>query len=1271
MPYTIEDFLKDLEGEEQKSLDRERDLGLETDAVSAVPPISFGQSDQFINPTTGRPVDFKKELGVGEQFTESDLRADAMAIGKDYLERTGKTLAILPTALGVAFQKHVVRNAERLMEATVPSFKEKRNAEREEHKKILSKLHAKGVEITEDVIKQTDPTRSWIEKVEDKLMADPDIHPLSKYVARGAGELAFHLIPMGKFIGAFKHILKGTRAYWLAPAFGMATYEGLKTLPEEGITKSLKAGAEGGLFGLFVGGSTLIKQPILQALTGILGFPAMSYTMRAIKEKSIPDPTRPDVLAQLLLDVGLSSYFAKREIARPGQPGYEVDPLTGVKKFNQHKVEVEKTELPEPPEVTAAKPALHRELMEMMAEMEMQAKAKEPAMPEIPGERVYHGQIKKGPIVKPEAMTLAGKQGKPSPEKPPEPPLEPGLAKSKVADWPVIEKSLKKQGKTEAEIAEYKDAFDYKQDSLKAFEARATLRLEKNGIEKTIEELRNKTNFDSTDSALTTIIPDRLLAEGKTKEAVKFVEEIRPKATAAGQAVKAFDLVEKISPTGMVKDLVSIFKEIRGAGKKQPKAYKKLLEKLDVVGLADKYMSEAKRVSGMPRGVKQERAWQSMWERINKDVDRAAGKKGVLKKLSTWQAISQLFSGKTQARNLFGTGLFDLVDMGMQTFIGVPMDAITSVFTKQRTTTIPQLKAWGKGFKKFFKESVKDQIADSDTIWKQLEAEFGSKLVSELKKAGVDLSSRWELILSGRARRAFSGKGLQKLGLWMERILGIGLESTDRGFFGGNLMEAIRNMQKARKSDIVTPEMLQIAVGEALQRTFRDTNLVTKAATTLKTWMNKLTTGSADFGLGDFIIKYPRTPANLFVRGIEYTPIGVMKTMVQLLRANAKGIGEFQAQREAIRGFTRGLGGSALFYGIGAILQSLGVITLREEKLKGVRAKTAVGRRENSINISAVGRIIPHLFSPTPGESIAKLAKERPGDKWSGVAELPPLSIPFLAGARFAEGKAKRKKEGKGINIAESLVSVVESAAQVLREQPFYSGVATFTKGLNLSTKEGLRSSFKRLVSGAPSTFIPTLLRQVRYLSDKVMRDTKDEDLFKEMSNKIKNNIPWLSASLPAKRDVVGKRRAIVDDERIGTHSTVYDFLNIFVNPIITTTEKKGSEGMRFLIRLYEMTGETKHLPRTVQSEELTYKGLKIPIDKKDRLELQKRLGIEVNERLNKLVENKAFMRASPERQIEYVYNLLNRLGRRIRNRYFVEKYRALKGSRQTQPPKQ
>ena len=104
------------------------------------------------------------------------------------------------------------------------------------------------------------------------------------------------------------------------------------------------------------------------------------------------------------------------------------------------------------------------------------------------------------------------------------------------------------------------------------------------------------------------------------------------------------------------------------------------------------------------------------------------------------------------------------------------------------------------------------------------------------------------------------------------------------------------------------------AAQEALRATYQDRNAVS----------NKVVEVARVLGpAGEAILPFKRTPANILVRGMEYSPAGLAKALtadlVQVRRGNMTGA-------EAIDHIASGLTGSALF-AIGAYLFSQGIVT--------------------------------------------------------------------------------------------------------------------------------------------------------------------------------------------------------------------------------------------------------------------------------------------------------------------------------------------------------
>src|SRR5690606_8002377 len=108
-----------------------------------------------------------------------------------------------------------------------------------------------------------------------------------------------------------------------------------------------------------------------------------------------------------------------------------------------------------------------------------------------------------------------------------------------------------------------------------------------------------------------------------------------------------------------------------------------------------------------------------------------------------------------------------------------------------------------------------------------------------------------------------------------------------------------------RKAD---ENMLKIADEYGRYVTFQDNNVISKGLVKLKKGLNL----GKDWGAGDLILKYPKTPGVLLMRALEYSPAGFVRSASILARPFFKkepNTGEVvQALSRAIIG-TMGLSG--------------------------------------------------------------------------------------------------------------------------------------------------------------------------------------------------------------------------------------------------------------------------------------------------------------------------------------------------------------------------
>jgi len=609
-------------------------------------------------------------------------------------------------------------------------------------------------------------------------------------------------------------------------------------------------------------------------------------------------------------------------------------------------------------------------------------------------------------------------------------------------------------------------------------------------------------------------------------------------------------------------------------------------------------------------------------------ADKIPSKLG--KQLSTVQTMSQLLNTKTAIRNIVGNAGFQALEIA-NTPQKILLDKIFSLGTKERTVFLTSPKEGLKSFKKGLGRGYKEA------------------------KKGVDIGfgSQFDLPTSTFKGNNMAGKIMKNL----EKALSYELKVADRAFYtmahDKSLSNQVKSILKKQGKKItkesmdsiaITDEMLLNAHNEGLYSTFQDTNKLSDLFTSLKKAGNKPTGG--DFGLGDILLKYPKTPANLLARGIDYSPVGIIKSIAKMA-TNIKSTGKIN-QRELIDGISRGLTGTAGIL-IAKQLADSGVITTDTYENKKVHdTLKSVGVAPYTINISALKRYVGSMFNK-------ETTKPQSGDTILKYDWFQPLATTMAIGGDLSK-YFKNKGDAKKISSTEFLQGIgigllaTEAGVQTLINQPLLQGISNLFE-------YGTDDTIRRTASDIIPSFMPTALNQVRQLIDNKSRSAStkaDEDpLGISMTlNKIINKVPIASKILPVRKDTIGND---IEMYQGGTNNP----LNVFFNPAFMSKYKKSPE-IDLLINIYEKTGETKQLPRVaLKTYTFTHEGKKqtFKLNNNQQTELQEMLGKYSIEELKKLSKDKEFLNVDYDTQAEHINNLYTSISKYAK-KYMMNKYK-------------
>ena len=137
----------------------------------------------------------------------------------------------------------------------------------------------------------------------------------------------------------------------------------------------------------------------------------------------------------------------------------------------------------------------------------------------------------------------------------------------------------------------------------------------------------------------------------------------------------------------------------------------------------------------------------------------------------------------------------------------------------------------------------------------------------------------------------------------LDRTTSFLLDAGDRPFFEMWFINSLNSQAKLNNVDAPTAEMIEIARNDALTRTWQDNNKFTRFVSGIKKGLNVV--NIRGYGLGDVFIKFVKTPANLTKAVVDFSPVGLVKSLsvdaVKFKNAVETGQATSQMQRDFVK----------------------------------------------------------------------------------------------------------------------------------------------------------------------------------------------------------------------------------------------------------------------------------------------------------------------------------------------------------------------------------
>lgn len=349
------------------------------------------------------------------------------------------------------------------------------------------------------------------------------------------------------------------------------------------------------------------------------------------------------------------------------------------------------------------------------------------------------------------------------------------------------------------------------------------------------------------------------------------------------------------------------------------------------------------------------------------------------------------------------------------------------------------------------------------------------------------------------------------------------LELGDAPFVKKSFTDSLANIAAANKitsADQITADMIAQATQDAMRTTYKDDNKWTKLFSSI----HKLG------GMGEVVMPFTQTPANMVARSLDYSPVGL-----------AKGVKDFYSNggnpAEYIDEMAKGLTGTAGI-ALGIALYKAGVLTGAESD----NANKKAFDKQNGFLPFAI-----HV----PDTNI-----------YYRISDFQPSMMPVITGVAWAQttsGDATAEQAAKG---------AVTAFTNTLADNTNLSNVGDL-----FGNYDGLGGGLWDAVLGLPQSMVPSLANATAKSTDTTVRNPYDAtDPIQSQKNQIMAKIPGLSQELPAAYDAWG-------NEKRRDNAAFEQFLDpaAFTNQTISRRDAE-------IQRLYDATGDNGVYPPSIKN---------------------------------------------------------------------------------------
>lgn len=671
--------------------------------------------------------------------------------------------------------------------------------------------------------------------------------------------------------------------------------------------------------------------------------------------------------------------------------------------------------------------------------------------------------------------------------------------------------------------------FDHIRYTDDAARQRAEDKINQVGWDRALAEFENEVAAGKTSKDITTLgitLYNNAVTKGDYATAMDIVTSLVKNSTNTAQSMQAMSILNKMSPECR---LYAVAKGVQDVQEELNRRYKDNNVNIEVdEQLYKDYLDALKNgdqdaIDDATAKIEQSIAQQipATWQ----------------EKVNAWRYMAMLANTRTHVRNIVGNAGFVPV-RGIKDTLAYAIESAANKVTGGkvgRTQSILNLS--NANDKALLTYALNDYAAVENAI-------MGSKWNSSF--SGID---NYRTIYKAKLLEAVR-KGNSKA-----------LDKEDSWFCEPAYANALARYYKANG---VTAEMLNTnqvsdqlminaqawAIREAQEATYRDTNWFSSAVNKIGRTRAKTVAGKGVNILLEGLLPFKKTPANILARAVEYSPVGLLKTLsadTVKLRKYVKGQEGGISPNDYINNLSKGLTGTMLT-GLGMLLASWAVLSGSEDDDKQKDFNGLLGKQNYALNVGGMSITLD----------------------W-----LAPESMPLFVGVELYNNLAKGGGSGRKL---EDAISSVMSLANPMFEMSMVQSVNDVLEDLQyIKEGQGLYRITCSLAESYISQYFPTLFGQ----AERTFTENQRETTYIDRNGQLGNEAQYLLGT-------IGNKIPFVDYQQIpyinawgqteSTGNMATRAFNNMVNPAYTKRIQDDAVDQE-LERLYKL-GESKVYPQ-------------------------------------------------------------------------------------------